>query len=355
MVTRHGARFPTTKTLSKLDKLSAVVRGNWTAPYSLIDEGLLTSHGVQEMKALGRRVKQWLPELFSTKEEGGEASQKQVYHPRRTLVQSSKKTRALQSASAFTSELFPNAAVAVHTEDEDRDLHLRFHDNCERYAAHKKRVRVPVDEDALRVVTKRVSDRLKSLGRLHSPIGGAEPTSLHVKHVLTMWSTCRFEVGALGLPHEASTCALFDESDAETLEYAADVEDYWVKAYGHAINYEMACVLMTDIVRFLQDAAGAESPRDRVFARLLFGHAENVMPLVSYLGLYRDETPLGAKASRERKWRSSVVTPFSANLAFVLDECGDDVQLDKESSSSGVRWFVRIAHNERELDISHVC
>ncbi len=68
---------------------------------------------------------------------------------------------------------------------------------------------------------------------------------------------------------------------------------------------------------------------------LRFGHAENMFPLVTALGLFRNERELKAdnfKENLERRFRSGRLTPFSANAAFVLHRCHDAQDERKDSN-----------------------
>ena len=64
---------------------------------------------------------------------------------------------------------------------------------------------------------------------------------------------------------------------------------------------------------------------------LRFGHAENVIPLVTALGLFKDDEPLKASnfelKGHDRRFKSSLMSPFSSNVAFVLHKCGADSSL----------------------------
>jgi len=60
---------------------------------------------------------------------------------------------------------------------------------------------------------------------------------------------------------------------------------------------------------------------------LRFGHAENIIPLVTALGLYKNDKPLKARNfenNHDRKFKSSLLSPFSSNVAFVLQKCDSD-------------------------------
>ena len=83
--------------------------------------------------------------------------------------------------------------------------------------------------------------------------------------------------------------------------------------------------------------------RHRVLLR--FGHAENMFPLVTTLGLFYDSNGLKSNNFREnlnRKFKSGILTPFSANLAFILHKCPSN------------SYKVKLLINELPIDmISH--
>lgn len=57
---------------------------------------------------------------------------------------------------------------------------------------------------------------------------------------------------------------------------------------------------------------------------LRFGHAENIIPLVTSLGLFNSSIRLDAgnfELNRNRTFRNALLTPFSSNVAFVLYSC----------------------------------
>lgn len=60
------------------------------------------------------------------------------------------------------------------------------------------------------------------------------------------------------------------------------------------------------------------------------GHGETLLPLLSLMGFFKDDTPLTAKnfpLQHGRKFRSSQIVPYAANLLFVLYECTDGLRL----------------------------
>ena len=88
-------------------------------------------------------------------------------------------------------------------------------------------------------------------------------------------------------------------------------------------------------------------------ATLQFGHAETLAPLYAALGLFKDEPQLKAdnfKEHLDRKFQSSQILPFSANILLVLYECdaGEDQQMAEDEP---FLYLVKIFVNEKEVEI----
>lgn len=80
---------------------------------------------------------------------------------------------------------------------------------------------------------------------------------------------------------------------------------------------------------------------------LRFGHAENMIPLISTLGLFNDSHRLtwqNYQHHLNRKFRTGKFSPFSANLAFVLHKCANDSA--NESSDPYGQYKMHILVNE---------
>ena len=63
---------------------------------------------------------------------------------------------------------------------------------------------------------------------------------------------------------------------------------------------------------------------------LRFGHAENIYPLITSLGLFKDAEHLNAnnfEKHANRKFRSGSLNPFSSNVAFVINKCTNDYKI----------------------------
>lgn len=82
-------------------------------------------------------------------------------------------------------------------------------------------------------------------------------SSLFVKVVffpedLTLiYVTCAFET-AWFLKKRSPWCALLSDDDFKVLEYAEDLDYYWIDGYGYKINYEQACPTIKDMHTFFR-------------------------------------------------------------------------------------------------------
>ncbi len=82
-----------------------------------------------------------------------------------------------------------------------------------------------------------------------------------------------------------------------------------------------------------------------------FAHAETMIPLECLLELYKDKRPLTAATYQEhqsRLFRTSWMSPFAANVAFVLLNCSADDE-DHQKDPSGFK--LQVLHNEIPVDL----
>ena len=83
-----------------------------------------------------------------------------------------------------------------------------------------------------------------------------------------------------------------------------------------------------------------------------FGHSESLVPLMSLLGLFKDDKEFRADNFNEmgsRKFRATRISPFSANIAFILHKCDNDFngsEVDEESKMSQ-QYKLQLILNER--------
>lgn len=132
-----------------------------------------------------------------------------------------------------------------------------------------------------------------------------------------MWQLCRFEQ-AFDLTKVAPWCSVFSIDDVAMLEYGEDLGYYYEAGYGFAMNQNILCQAMQNMLKFLQSNDTNEQP-----ARILITHSTSMQILMVALGLYKDESPLtptNYSQQYNRKWRTSQQTAYASNLAVIRYE-----------------------------------
>ena len=121
------------------------------------------------------------------------------------------------------------------------------------------------------------------------------------------------------------------------MEYDQDLKYWYKNGYGDPINEMVACPVVKKIVdTFEAVIAGQPSTKGTFY----FSHSSAVMPLITSLGLFKDNFTMtadsfGAQEANRRKYFSSTVTPFAGNVGFALERC-----------QNGVDHQVVMFHNE---------
>lgn len=121
----------------------------------------------------------------------------------------------------------------------------------------------------------------------------------------------------------------------ESLEFYNDLHEFYLIGGGYPINYEMAGLLLQDILTTMEHRIHG---RSKIMGDFRFAHAETTLPLMTLLG-FGSKTPLRAHDSWStivnREFRTATLAPFAANIEF---------RLYKHKSS----YFVQIRVNERD-------
>eukprot|EP00727_Mastigamoeba_balamuthi_P001718 m51a1_g11543 putative adenylate guanylate cyclase (1104) ;mRNA; f:2957-7348 len=313
-VSRHGSRYPTAGKIKKEYELAAFVQRynvtddykwmrEWSPKFTQDEEGMLSELGAQDLYVIGARFAHNFKQLLFP------------FTPNTV-------PRTAQTAAAFTMGAVGNAEkwlqrpwVAV-SESKDVDRELRFFDACDNY---------------LTGVDKNKSAAIESVKYESSVVPGIakkieQRTGLPAEAVVAedmvarMWDTCSLEQTVLG---KSRWCSLFDAEDAQHLEFVGDIDKYYTSGYGIPVSYRIAAPLVQSIFKYIDNVvAGAKkTPR----AKLMFAHAETLLPLKAILGLHKDVEPLAAswnEAKRgARQWRTSEISTMATNMAFVVSKC----------------------------------
>ncbi|KAB5555449.1 hypothetical protein PHYPO_G00034370 [Pangasianodon hypophthalmus] len=327
---RHGTRFPTTKNIKKLHRLYDVVmteasgsdqwlsdiQNKWAMWYTEDMDGQLVEKGKDDLRHLAVRLSKSFPTLIS--EENLRAERMEFI--------SSSKHRCVDSIQAFQEGLLKHwDAGDVGFRHYVNDSLMRFFDQCKRFVEDVEHNKTALKEVKLFKSSLEMDEVCRRVAsRLQVPHSHITPDLAEAAFFL-----CSYEFAIKS--KNSPWCKLLDELDAQVLEYKNDLKQYWKRGYGHDINRKSSCVLFHDVFRRLDQAA-----YDYRFGEVMkavtiqVGHAETLLPLLSLMGFFRDETPLTAKnflLQHSRKFRSSQIVPYAANLLFVLYDCTDGLRL----------------------------
>lgn len=355
---RHSARFPDGEDIDLYNKhlteLKDKLKGqdfikrcpekfdqflNWTTKMQNKQDNLITETGARQQREIAKRFKTLYPEFFSTQKSD-------------VKIGVTSKIRTAQTGAEFLRELdnfvFPNCdGKSLPTNDIERpdynlDLilknqcyqglmekhalpYLEFHRECEKISGKDKtkdpRVELANDPKIYKEIGQRVAKRL-GLPK--------EQESIVNKDMLeSIFDTCKFENV---YRNKSVWCSLFEKKDVEALEYIADVESYIKNAYGPRANSRQACPLIKDLVEnFHEGTKLTGRPDEKKRSFFYFSHAGPMKKLLGAFGIFQDSDSYSEKRIREfaselkidkdREWRSSLIVPFSGNMAFVLYRC----------------------------------
>lgn len=152
--------------------------------------------------------------------------------------------------------------------------------------------------------------------RISSEIGLLLSTS----ETISLLELCVALIGLYNANLRVGICQLFNKSDLEIYDILSDVIHYQSEGYAYPCNSGIACSLLSGIVKEMK-----ASIRNETRSHVRFTHAETVIPLISALGLFKDNFIVDSGTSlevlRKRKFRTSVFSPFMGNLIFELQDC----------------------------------
>jgi multiple inositol-polyphosphate phosphatase/2,3-bisphosphoglycerate 3-phosphatase len=313
---RHGSRYPNPKQVNASRKFLAKAQlANFRVTFEDKPSYGLSDLGRQEMAGIAKRFRQRYPGLFPT--DGADLLRDET-----VSVVSSEKSRCIDSAKSFLQGL--NVSVDDKIEAVDRKIvinnkMMRLFSQCERYLQG-------VDKNHSATVNlfdyKYGKEMMATLDRFRKRHGINE--SLAEPSLLTkLFTLCQIETA-----HRMTKnwCNLFESEDYDSLGYYNDLKGFWKKSYGHEeINSNMVFVMLQDLFANMEKHVTEDAAKLKVLLR--FGHAENMYPLITALGLFRDKSQLRSDNYAdmlERRFKSGRLTPFSANVAFVMHKCGNN-------------------------------
>ncbi|GLE00829.1 hypothetical protein PINS_up009626 [Pythium insidiosum] len=277
---------------------------SYALPYNASIEGTLAPNGATELSDFATRTREAigtkaLPPSFSTD---------------KFILQHTYKSRTKDSAIAFASKFFSNPQNVKYIEyGKKDDFLLRFYDRCPRYE------RDVLKNPAALLEVQRFSESpmmLKNVETLRAKLKLPASAPLTVKDVASAWSACAFDLALY--KRSDNWCTLMTPELVKSVEYLEDLSEFYEESHGYKINYEIASLLLRDIVKFMRDSAEGKT---QVVGNFRFAHGETTTPLLALLG-YMDSKKLLASFTPEmidtRRFRMAKAGPFMANIEFRL-------------------------------------
>ncbi|XP_035519523.1 multiple inositol polyphosphate phosphatase 1a [Morone saxatilis] len=325
-IIRHGTRYPTSKNVKKMQKLYELVKSSasgeeswlreiqsqWTMWYTEDMDGRLVQKGVSDHKHLAVRLSKLFPSLISEEKLRGGFIQ---------FITSSKH-RCVNSTLSFKAGLTELWAITDKEFDHSvNDALMRFFDQCTRFVEEVDNNPSALSEmdkfkqgPEMRRVQQKIADRLN--------VSYKDITDDMAEAAFYL---CAYEFAIKTV--NSPWCRLFDEVDAQVMEYANDLKQFWKRGYGYDINSKSSCILFHDVFTRLDKAADASKSGQQVTEAVTvqIGHAETLLPLLTLLGFSKDSDVLRSTnyaTQTKRSFRTSHMLPYAANLVLVLYDCG---------------------------------
>lgn len=354
-VGRHSARFPDGEDIEKynkdLDELIKVVKAEgkckdqleeitkWKSKMVEKHDNLITNLGAREEREIAKRLKSLYPEFFDARTSD-------------IKVGVTEKIRTAQTAAQFLKEVngfnVPDCdAQSLPTDDVDdsgydlkKVLYARcyqnlmsnhsnpildFHRQCDKIRGKDK------SKDPLVERIKKPELKRRIAERVTEKLGLENKEFIITAEMLdSIYNMCKFENA---VQDDSIWCDLFERRDLEALEYMEDVSSFIKGAYGPKAIPHQSCPLVKDLLSNMNEGTKL-SDTDKRRSYFYFSHASPMKKLYATLGLFNDnkyftesrirDFESDLEAPKKRNWRSSVILPFSANMAFVLYKCPKD-------------------------------
>lgn len=133
------------------------------------------------------------------------------------------------------------------------------------------------------------------------------------------------------------------KSQVKILEYHEDLNYYMKTSYGSSeINSKLPCWTMHDMLKHLHSN---DSPKVVAY----FAHIAIIHLHLTAMGAFRDAEAIRSDnfdRMSNRKWRTSEICPFTANLAAVKYHCHND-DADDADGMYKIRFFM----NQKPLEL----
>jgi len=343
-VVRHGTRYPSKQAIKlmhgklkqmRIEILEAVDEGRsflcngdveelkkWQLDVDEDQAKLLHPEGEKEMVLLGERWLNRLPELLNT------------YQEEEFRLRSTNTQRSQQSGHSFTTGLWTRLVgrkVMWEQVVVPHDPIIRFYKLCNLWKKEVKKNPESMKERHMFDESVLMNDMRKNVTMLLGLNSILSMDDLDIMYVM-----CNFDLAWSPAKHSA-WCGVFSTFQLELMEYREELEYFWVDGPGYPVTGQQACVLARDMVDTFRNISMGMEGRGTFY----FTHSGTILKLLTFLRINQDDSTLRSDNAMEmmsRRWRTSTMGPFGANVAFVLEKCEEEEQ--------GVVWRVGLWVNE---------
>ncbi|CAH1397022.1 unnamed protein product [Nezara viridula] len=340
---RHGTRYPHVREMVRYRKLedlrdriisnhaSGNGRLNQFQLYLLHDWSFnitddqnmhLTLSGYKELYDLGKRLKKRFSHIFDKK------------HLESINVKRTSAERTDESEEALLQGLFGSYSSYLNDNIDDNLLkntkQCPFWKTTTESPTLKKHIKDFENSSEAAILLHNVNNRL------------GFTDELTFETVKDMYDICAFENS--WYHGEYSTwCGVFSTKELQLMEYLEDLTYYWKSGYGNKYTSKLGCQLVQDMIEKLN--LSEYLPK----ANTYFAHSSGIRELLVSLGIGRCQEDLPGNryvspSERDNCWRTSYLTPFSANIISVLYSC---------KTKTGKQPKVGVYVNEKLVEIPH--
>jgi len=266
----------------------------------------LHKEGEDESRLMGQRYAKRFPKLLGEYDES-------KFRMRATYKQRAQKTGEMFINGLWTEEVASQAKIEVLEGD---DPLIRFYKYCTAWEQQ-------VDDNETAKIEVKLFEEGEEIRSVQNSLSSLLGVNVSRDDLFLMHSTCRFDL--MSTPNEISPwCRIFSDEELKVLEYMKDLESYYEDGPAYDLNYDQACVLGEDMWNIFNNVINGD---DSTTGTLYFSHSGATQKFLAFLHLFEDEDDLRSDNYEEmkddRKWRTSVNVPMANNIAFVLQQCGE--------------------------------
>lgn len=326
LLSRHGTRYPKREDITNMEHLHEVrdliIRNHderklgrlcehdlenlkrWSLNVFPGQAHSLANQGYDDLKFMARRFKSQFPTLLN------KTYQDDIYVFRSTDTQ-----RTKASAKAFAEGLFGTGADVIHVQTYPNDTLLRGYNTCTRWKEE-------VDKNNDTFIEKRLFEMGQQMQLLIQNVSERLGFNyrLTYRQINDMYDMCRYDK-AWNIRNLSPWCAVFSKEELQLLEYREDLEDYYNLGYGNEFNIKLGCPPVKDFMFRFREMEERNPQPTGVF---YFTHRKMLQLVLARLGIAKDDehlTHTNYNLMKNRKWKSSLISPFATNLAAVFFRC----------------------------------